>query len=58
MPEAKPWERLGIGDKVTHKSLGVGRIVALDANYLLVKFVDRESKFLYPSAFEKGYLSV
>ena len=25
--------------------------------YMIVKFADRESKFLYPSAFEKGYLS-
>lgn len=26
--------------------------------YLIVKFPDREAKFLYPSAFEKGYLKV
>ena len=32
-------------------------IVSLDENYLFVRFKDRESKFLYPSAFENGYLS-
>ena len=56
-PEVKPWEDLSVGDKVVHKSLGEGVIVSLDDNYLFVRFKDRESKFLYPSAFEKGYLS-
>ena len=54
----KPWENLHPGDTVTHKSLGSGTIVALDKDYLIVKFTDRESKFRYPSAFEKGYLEV
>lgn len=54
----KPWENLHPGDTVTHKSLGPGTIVALDKDYLIVKFTDRESKFRYPSAFEKGYLEV
>jgi len=56
-PMAKPWKNLSVGDKVVHKSLGEGVIVSLDENYLFVRFQDRESKFLYPSAFEKGYLS-
>ena len=56
-PEVKPWEGLSVGDKVMHKSLGVGVIVSLDEKYLIIRFRDRESKFIYPSAFEKGYLS-
>ena len=58
VPEAKPWESLSVGDKVVHKSLGEGLIVSLDEKYLIVRFRDRESKFLYPSAFEKGYLNM
>lgn len=54
----KPWETIRPGDAVTHKSLGPGTIVAFDKDYLIVKFTDRESKFRYPSAFEKGYLEV
>jgi hypothetical protein len=57
-PEVKPWEGLSVGDKVVHKSLGEGEIVSIDENYLFVRFKDRESKFLYPSAFEKGYLNM
>ena len=56
--EREPWERLQIGDTVIHKSLGPGEVMALDDKYLIVKFSDRESKFLYPAAFEKGYLTV
>ncbi len=55
MPET-PWENLEVGDKVVHKSFGTGRVVSIDSKFLIVKFVDRESKFLFPSVFEKGYL--
>ncbi len=56
--ETEPWERLQVGDIGIHKSLGPGEVMSLDDKYLIVKFPDRESKFLYPSAFEKGYLLV
>ena len=55
--EKKPWEKLQIGDNVYHKSLGQGEVVSLDEKYIIVKFLSRESKFLYPSVFENGYLS-
>ena len=57
IPET-PWENLEVGDKVVHKSFGTGRVVSIDSKFLIVKFVDRESKFLFPSVFEKGYLSI
>lgn len=57
-PDTEPWENLQVGDIVTHKSFGPGEVMALDDKYLIVKFPDRESKFLYPSAFEKGYLAL
>ena len=55
--EPEPWERLQVGDTVIHKSLGPGEVMAIDDKYLIVKFPDRESKFHYPAAFEKGYLT-
>jgi len=57
IPKEEPWERLKVGDKVIHKSFGPGQVVSLDDNYVFVKFNDRESKFLFPNAFEKEYLS-
>ena len=56
-PKEEPWERLKVGDNVIHKSFGPGQVVSLDDNYVFVKFRDRESKFLFPNAFEKEYLS-
>ena len=57
-PQKAPWELLQVGDSVLHKSWGKGQIMSLDDRYLFVKFADRESKFLFPGAFEAGYLSV
>ena len=51
-----PWESLRAGDSVLHKSFGRGRVVSLDGKYIVVHFEDRESKFLFPNAFESGYL--
>ena len=55
--DVKPWERLQVGDRVVHKSLGEGEVMSLDNKYIIVQFADRECKFLFPSAFEKEYLS-
>ena len=57
-PESKEWESVGVGDTIYHKSLGAGVVMSKDEKYLFVKFSLRESKFLYPDAFEKGYLSL
>jgi len=56
-PDAEPWQQIEEGDMVLHKSWGEGRVLSIDEKYLIARFADRESKFLYPSAFEKGYLS-
>ena len=53
-----PWDNIQVGDIIKHKSLGPGEIMALDDKYIIVRFADRESKFLYPAAFEKGYLFI
>ena len=54
--KAKPWKEISIGDTVTLKSLGPGTVMSLDGKYIIIKFRDRESKFFYPGAFERGYL--
>ena len=48
---------LAVGDKVVHKSLGVGEVEALNEKYLVVRFSDRTRKFLLHDSFAKGYLS-
>ena len=54
----KSWQDVVTGDIVTHKSLGPGTVMSLDEKYIIIKFRERESKFFYPGAFEKGYLEI
>lgn len=42
-----------INFKVKHKSFGIGIITEVSNNHLTIKFATRESKFVYPDAFEK-----
>ena len=58
LPKKKSWETLAVGDQVVHKSFGPGEITSLDKNYIVVNFSDRESKFMFPGAFERGFLFV
>lgn len=58
LPTKKSWETLAVGDQVVHKSFGPGEITSLDKNYIVVSFSDRESKFMFPGAFERGFLFV
>lgn len=39
--------------KVKHKAFGEGIITEVSDNYLIIKFAAKESKFVYPDAFEK-----
>lgn len=56
--EVEPWQKLMVGDKVTHKSFGVGTIVSIDNKEMSVQFVNKTSRFFIPDAFEKGYLKL
>ena len=50
------WDNVKVGDFVEHKTFGNGMVQALDEKYIIVKFSVLEKKFLFPQAFEKGYL--
>lgn len=41
-----------LNEKVTHKSLGDGKIIDFDGNNIEVQFASKISKFVYPDAFE------
>lgn len=42
-----------LNEKVVHSSFGIGTITEVKGNFITVKFSSRESKFIYPDAFEK-----
>ena len=45
-----------VGDTIFHTSFGNGTVMAIDEKYIFLQFSDQERKFLYPGAFEKGFL--
>ncbi len=56
--EIDPWTMLKVGDKVTHKSFGKGVITAIEGSYYFVDFKGRSSKFIFPDAIDKGYITL
>lgn len=54
--EENPWEYLKVGQTITHKSFGQGKIVSIDDKYIFVRFSTYEKKFQFPEAFINGYL--
>ena len=54
--EENPWEYLKVGQNITHKSFGQGKIVSIDDKYIFVHFSAYEKKFQFPEAFINGYL--
>lgn len=55
VPETAPWDDLHVGDIIMHKTFGKGTVKSFDGKNLIVKFVMKEARFLYPSVFEKGF---
>ena len=48
---------LHIGDRVHHKTLGDGVIIAVSEDYCTARFGEKEAKFRIPDAFVRGYLT-
>ena len=46
-----------IGDTVSHKSFGKGTITRFDGKQLEIKFGNQIKTFIYPDAFNKGFLT-
>lgn len=46
------------GTAVVHKDFGEGKISEISGNYISVLFSDKERKFVYPEAFQKGNLAL
>lgn len=56
--DVAPWLSCAVGDSVTHKSFGLGRITSIDSKYIGIKFANNEKRFLFPQCFEKGFFYV
>lgn len=56
--EKNPWDDLEEGDAVLHKSWGEGTITSFDGKYCVVRFPEKEARFSFPDAFERGFLQI
>lgn len=54
--EVDPWEKLKVGDVVTHKSFGPGTISGFDGKKVTIAFAERSAQFILPDAILKGYI--
>ena len=50
-----PADILKPGKTIIHKTFGPGSIVKIESGYLIVKYEDKERKFKYPEAIQRGY---
>jgi len=50
--------KIVVGLTVTHKSLGSGRVTKLDGSHITVILDGKERMFVFPDAFESGFLSL
>lgn len=55
--EIDPWTKLKVGDKVTHKSFGEGTISSIEGSYFYIHFEEKDAKFIFPDAIEKGFIT-
>ena len=54
--EVEPWEKLKVGDVVTHKSFGPGTIIGFDGKKVTIAFPERSAQFILPDAILKGFI--
>ncbi len=49
---------VAVGAAVSHGKFGIGTVIELSGGYITVSFEQGEKRFLFPNAFESGFLKV
>lgn len=49
---------VAVGSAVAHAKFGIGKVIELNREYVTVRFEQGEKRFLFPNAFESGFLKV
>lgn len=47
---------IAIGSAVVHAKFGIGKVIELSRGYVTVRFEQGEKRFIFPDAFESGFL--
>lgn len=56
--EIDPWQQLKVGDKVTHKSFGPGKITVIKGDHFSIDFAAKTAIFIFPDAVDKGFIII
>lgn len=56
----KQFEKLAVDSTVVHKKFGKGTVVKINKNekFIYVRFALGEKKFIFPNAFQMGFLEI
>lgn len=49
---------IAVGSAVAHAKFGIGKVIELSRGYVTVRFEQGEKRFIFPDAFESGFLKV
>ena len=47
---------VSVGSAVAHAKFGIGKVIELNRGYVTVRFEQGEKRFIFPDAFESGFL--
>ena len=47
---------VAVGSAVAHAKFGIGKVIELSRGYVTVRFEQGEKRFIFPDAFESGFL--
>ena len=47
---------VAVGSAVAHAKFGIGKVIELNRGYVTVRFEQGEKRFIFPDAFESGFL--
>ena len=56
--EIDPWQKLKIGDTVTHKSYGAGVIKVIAGDHFTIEFPAKSAIFVFPDAIDRGFITI
>jgi len=57
-PQNTPYAGIQVGTSVKHKTFGKGSVVKLTSKHMTVKFKQGIKKFMFPGAFQDGFLCI
>lgn len=56
--EIDPWQKVIVGDKVTHKTYGQGKVITIVGDHFTIEFAAKTAVFIFPDAIDRGFITL